>query len=79
MINMYVSLKELNRLYQKMGTKADAKQTSLFRVRTGLKSGDAMTDLMNECANKLAPLCREHCESGGFPNYDPDVSCSCTP
>ena len=79
MINMYVSLKELNRLYQKMGTKADAKQTSLFRVRTGLKCGDAMTDLMTECGNKLTPLCREHCESVGLPNADPEVSCACSP
>ena len=78
MIDMYFSLNELNRLYQKFGAKANVKQTSLFRVRTGLKSGDAMTDLINECSSKLSPLCREYCESAGLPNFDPEVGCSCS-
>ena len=49
MINLYVSLKELNVLYHKRDIEIATKPPTLFRVRTGLKYGDCYEELDNEC------------------------------
>ena len=82
-MNMYVSLKELNRLYQKMSAKADATQTSLFRVRTGLKCGSngsfKLSDEYDDCWQKLNPICTKWCHDSGMTQAELSIDCSCYP
>ena len=65
MINLYVSLKELNVLYHKRDIEIAIKPPTLFRVRTGLKSG-------SDCANELLWECRDRCGK-----VDVDWGCHC--
>ena len=44
MTNISYALKELYRFYLKTNTETDTKRSSLFRVHTGLKSGDWHND-----------------------------------
>lgn len=50
--------KGLNSLFQKKDTENDTKQSSLFRVRTGLKCGD----WKNTCQNG----CEDYCHDQGY-------------